>query len=731
MIQRKRSQGQSGKVQTPNSISILSKILFQILQCLHHVHNIRPSEGIQSKAFLQKQFELDRFVKPAQEVPGSSFRGIYQNLIQRFLINTLSALETHYHQRLDSLEQQITASGFSQLDIQTAYQVAMRWGRRNFGSKLSNHAVESFRSMVRRLESDQSSSPPNSHSNTPPHFSLDDVTHSPNTPVPNPLNPPDPPLTTPKPQPFCQKNLTKPLSKPPSSVTQTSHLPKPSTSYSYSSKSSTSYPSKTSTSYSPKNPTSYLPKSSTSYSPIPSTSYSPKPSTPHSHPSSNTSPLTSYRPTNFLTPPSPSLEPMNAPRNIQGKNDILSNFHPSQLTFRGNSFRSAEQAYQYEKAMFLGEMEVAQSIRDAKDAVQSKHFGRDLTNKFKNTPTLNQIFQKWDMKKRDIMREILWAKTKQVDLFRSELLRTQNRNLTHNLPDRFWGSCYVGNSGNEYIGRNVFAILLMEIRDSLSSDRSPIPSTLPKPLPQRRHHFASPTPQTPPSLLSINPFSPLSPSLEDNFPPLPNPQDPANGPASNPTRRAPQQHKPRSATGPQVTSHLGSDKPRWKLPQCKSKVVVLGDSNLARVTKIVGPVNSIEIHAFHGAKPFHFDHLFTHEEPRHTPTTVILSIGINSRDNKLETNRNQLKRMVSNTSKLFPHSKVYIPQINLPTDLSPQQRKTMNAFNDCIHELSSPSSLIHTIPKLPQTKFQTENGGIHWLPETANNLMSHWLGSLN
>jgi len=39
--------------------------------------------------------------------------------------------------------------------------------------------------------------------------------------------------------------------------------------------------------------------------------------------------------------------------------------------------------------MFLGELDVAQSIRDAKDAVQAKHFGRDLTYKFKNTPNLN------------------------------------------------------------------------------------------------------------------------------------------------------------------------------------------------------------------------------------------------------------------------------------------------------------------------------------------------------
>ena len=122
-----------------------------------------------------------------------------------------------------------------------------------------------------------------------------------------------------------------------------------------------------------------------------------------------------------------------------------------------------------------------------------------------------------DLKKRDIMREILWAKPKQVDLFRSELLRTQNRNLTHNLLDRFWGSCYICDSGKYYIGHNVLANLLMEIHDSLSSDISPVPSTVPKPLTQCRHQFAFPTPQTPPFLLYSNPFSPLNPNLNDSF----------------------------------------------------------------------------------------------------------------------------------------------------------------------------------------------------------------------
>ena len=89
----------------------------------------------------------------------------------------------------------------------------------------------------------------------------------------------------------------------------------------------------------------------------------------------------------------------------------------------------------------------------------------------------------------------------------------------------------------------------------------------------------------------------------------------------------------------------------WKLPQCESNVVVLEDSNLPRATKVDAPVNSIEIYAFHVAKLFCFDHLFIHEEPQHTPTTAILSIGIKFRDNKSKTNRYYLKKIVSNSSK--------------------------------------------------------------------------------
>ena len=50
------------------------------------------------------------------------------------------------------------------------------------------------------------------------------------------------------------------------------------------------------------------------------------------------------------------------PRNVQGAGDVLSNFYPFTFSYKGVRFRSSEHAYQYEKAMFLGDRELAEEI---------------------------------------------------------------------------------------------------------------------------------------------------------------------------------------------------------------------------------------------------------------------------------------------------------------------------------------------------------------------------------
>ena len=58
------------------------------------------------------------------------------------------------------------------------------------------------------------------------------------------------------------------------------------------------------------------------------------------------------------------------------------------------------------------------------------------------------------------MREILYAKSEQCDLFRPELVNTQNRKLTHILHYtnyRFWTTQY-NKAGKTVPGEDVFAV---------------------------------------------------------------------------------------------------------------------------------------------------------------------------------------------------------------------------------------------------------------------------------
>ena len=48
------------------------------------------------RAFLKKEKELDRFIRPAQEYPGSDFRDTFQKLTHDYLLDVLATLGAHY-----------------------------------------------------------------------------------------------------------------------------------------------------------------------------------------------------------------------------------------------------------------------------------------------------------------------------------------------------------------------------------------------------------------------------------------------------------------------------------------------------------------------------------------------------------------------------------------------------------------------------------------------------------
>ena len=294
-------------------------------------------------------------------------------------------------------------------------------------------------------------------------------------------------------------------------------------------------------------------------------------------------------------------------RNVQGAGDVLSNFYSFTFSYKGIRFRSSEHAYQYEKAMFLGDRELAEEIYGSQHAGQAKRFGSQLTYKHSNRP----VFRLWEMKKKDIMRGILWEKSQQCDLFRSELLKTQNRKLTHNIPhtkDRFWAIQY-NKAGKTSPGEDAFAKLLTEIRGKLSKYTRPPPLVSPS-----RSDLRTAWPLLIPTA-TTNRFQPIQGEEQVEEPENQTLESERSEPRNTASRNTASGRrvnketknypkKTPKVTGNQLHIYGANEKNSWTLPACESKIVILGDSNLSKVTNIEGNA-PVEMHSDSGASSMH------------------------------------------------------------------------------------------------------------------------------
>jgi hypothetical protein len=221
---------------------------------------------------------------------------------------------------------------------------------------------------------------------------------------------------------------------------------------------------------------------------------------------------------------------------------------------------------------------------------------------------------------------------------------------------------------------------------------------------------------------TLSPRNPYNPD-PDKSPPIPQPKR---------RRIKSPRNTQTTATGPQITLHR--ERSRWKIPPINSRTVVLGDSNLSRVTNSETKVRSIEFHSFPGANIKHFENLLSPTPYRqNTPKTVILSVGINNRTYQPSTLRQQFANMIHNASKTFPNASIHVPLINIPPEIPTHQQTNLGHLNQLIQTLSEHQHTFQVIPKLPQENFKIDlrdSYKIHWTTETANALISHWASYL-
>ena len=141
----------------------------------------------------------------------------------------------------------------------------------------------------------------------------------------------------------------------------------------------------------------------------------------------------------------------------------LSNFFPFNFVYQGRLFSSAEHAYQFTKAVFLGEHELAAVIQSAKTAAKAKQFAASLTK--------HSRYSEWFAVRLPIMCLILEHKFCSCPSFFDALQDQPTPYLVENTSHPYWAAGRVTNGTlalddvDSLPGQNVLGRLLMRLAD--------------------------------------------------------------------------------------------------------------------------------------------------------------------------------------------------------------------------------------------------------------------------
>ena len=163
---------------------------------------------------------------------------------------------------------------------------------------------------------------------------------------------------------------------------------------------------------------------------------------------------------------------------FKGHNNVLSNFYKCEkgclIEYDGQTFETAEHAYQWAKASFYGDTETAEKIFIATTAFDAKLLGStvqgdDAQNK------------EWDMQRPTIMHQVVRRKFETCFHSQETLDDTKSATLVEATSDKYWASglnpaTTASVAEKFWPGTNALGAILMSVRDSLVC-RRPDPST--------------------------------------------------------------------------------------------------------------------------------------------------------------------------------------------------------------------------------------------------------------
>lgn len=145
----------------------------------------------------------------------------------------------------------------------------------------------------------------------------------------------------------------------------------------------------------------------------------------------------------------------------------------------------------------------------------------------------------------------------------------------------------------------------------------------------------------------------------------------------------------------------------------------LGDSNLNRVPAYNN--DNIQIDSYPGASFYHFLQILEKTQIHPNVKLVVLSIGINNRDQDADkTSNKQLRMLYKRAQSVFPNADVFFPLINFSPLLPKEQQQNLTSINNFA------SKRFQILNPLPNDQFNTVGDNIHWTPETAQDILVNW-----
>ena len=145
---------------------------------------------------------------------------------------------------------------------------------------------------------------------------------------------------------------------------------------------------------------------------------------------------------------------------FRGANSTLSNFYLTPITVWNTTFKSTEHAYNYRKAIEMGQHTTAEEIRQSRTGREAMDIAKSIATN-----------EHWSNVKQSIMYQLLQIKATQSNAFRQDLLASKGKSLVEDTVNEYWGRGRMGD------GLNMLGRLLMVLRDQLASQ--PLPPSSP------------------------------------------------------------------------------------------------------------------------------------------------------------------------------------------------------------------------------------------------------------